>query len=240
MTMQKNTLVKLVIISVALVLFIIVSALTMTGVFDSFEAWAFRVADDVRSPGMTLFLQIVYWFGTWRIIYPVAFLLFVIPYTRRRFGCPICFAVVITFLTSGIMKIAFNRDRPYGYRGGWPYTQSFPSGHTQVSTTFYLAIAVILIVMLIKHRKRKLLPILAIPTVITCFFLSVALGLSRVYVGVHFLGDVLAGWAAAVVVTLGMLMLWEFIGTLKIWKKFPRIHAFFYETPEPENDEFPL
>ena len=43
---------------------------------------------------------------------------------------------------------------------------------------------------------------------ILCFFLSVAIGLSRVYVGVHFLTDVFAGWTfgiATVCLTLGII-----------------------------------
>lgn len=68
---------------------------------------------------------------------------------------------------------------------------SFPSGHAMSSATIYLTIAVLLA--RIADRPREKIYIFA-----AALLLSGAVGLSRVYLGVHYPTDVIAGWAAGV------------------------------------------
>ncbi len=94
-------------------------------------------------------------------------------------------------LSSG-MKLGFRRDRPF-----FPdplateSTFSFPSGHALVSLAVYGSIALVLGRRLSTRGRRALL--LGVTTA-----LAVAIGFSRLYLGVHFLSDVLAGFAAGV------------------------------------------
>jgi membrane-associated phospholipid phosphatase len=92
-------------------------------------------------------------------------------------------------LSSG-MKLGFQRERPF-----FPdplateSTFSFPSGHSLVSLAVYGSIALVLAQRLSRRGDRMLL--LGATTV-----LVLAIGFSRLYLGVHFLSDVLAGFAA--------------------------------------------
>jgi undecaprenyl-diphosphatase len=68
------------------------------------------------------------------------------------------------------------------------YTASFPSGHSMMSAVVYLTLGALL-ARVLPRRRMKLL-------VLACALGATALtGVSRVYVGVHWPTDVLAGWA---------------------------------------------
>jgi membrane-associated phospholipid phosphatase len=87
------------------------------------------------------------------------------------------------------LKNAFQRARPDYYR---PFIDaagfSFPSGHTMISTAFFGIIAYLVFITFRDQKFRN-------PVIIGCFVLSALIGFSRLYLGVHYLTDVLAGWA---------------------------------------------
>jgi undecaprenyl-diphosphatase len=68
------------------------------------------------------------------------------------------------------------------------YTASFPSGHAMMSTVVYLTLATVIARITPRHGLRVYVFAVAI-------LLSLVIGLSRVYLGVHWPTDVLAGWA---------------------------------------------
>ncbi len=103
---------------------------------------------------------------------------------------------IILFISLGInnfLKVLVHRQRPYlvdstveNLRPETSQGFSFPSGHTQIVSTTYFSLYYIL--------KKKWLLILAITV-------SVLVAISRMYIGVHYLTDVLAGLILGILIS---------------------------------------
>jgi undecaprenyl-diphosphatase len=112
---------------------------------------------------------------------------------RRRASLIFIAACVGAEALSEILKLVFRRPRPEAFFGfAEPATYSFPSGHSVMSACFYGVVAAILTTRMESHATK-----IAIWT--GAAFLAVAIGFSRVYLGVHYPSDVLAGYAAAAI-----------------------------------------
>jgi len=98
------------------------------------------------------------------------------------------------------LKYAFHRPRPMPFYGAMPHSYSFPSGHALFSFCFYGVLAGLLAVRLRTRWLRWLLWAAAA-------LLVLGVGLSRIYLGVHYPTDVLAGFLAAAVWTSTMIVL---------------------------------
>ncbi len=101
----------------------------------------------------------------------------------------ILFSVIGGILLSFALKNIFGRPRPdLVPHGSIVYSQSFPSGHAMVSTVTYLTLGFLLAGTFKEYPIR-------IYIVVISLLVAVLVGLSRVYLGVHWPTDVLAGWA---------------------------------------------
>lgn len=108
-----------------------------------------------------------------------------------------------THLVNQGMKELFERPRPEEYfrieQGGF----SFPSGHSMVSTAFYLTLAG-----LIKRRIHLPEPLMK-ASILILYILAFAPGLSRLFMGVHYPTDILLGWMNGVMLHYWYLKLYD-------------------------------
>jgi len=96
-------------------------------------------------------------------------------------------------LLNTTLKLAFKRPRPIPFFNlTAPETYSFPSGHSLASCCFFAGLAAILSGRIKQKRTRLIIWIAAV----TMFLL---IGLSRIYLGVHYTTDVIAGFSAALI-----------------------------------------
>jgi membrane-associated phospholipid phosphatase len=154
--------------------------------------WAHRHATPARDDVMTRVSQIGYLYG----VVPAAVVISIVLLAARRRGNAIFFAVAMAgagTLNTGA-KLLFRRTRPDLWPSPSPeHTYSFPSGHAMGS----MALAAALAVLAWPTRWRWWAIVLG-----GAFTLLV--GCSRIYLGVHFPSDVVAGWSASLVWVLGL------------------------------------
>lgn len=103
--------------------------------------------------------------------------------------------------------MGFDRPRPdLVMHATTVYTSSFPSAHAMVSASVYLTLGVLLARI---HHNRMLKAFIIMASV----FLTVIIGISRIYLGVHWPTDILAGWAAGVIWAIACCYLARQLGT---------------------------
>jgi membrane-associated phospholipid phosphatase len=131
---------------------------------------------------------------------------------RRDWRTPLlALAVLATgqLVRLAVMRAVRRMRPPQQFWLAQPDGFSFPSGHTTTATMGYILIAWLL---------AQLWPARRIPLFVGAAVVAAAVGLSRVYLGVHWPSDVLAGWA------LGLAWLSLAALAMPIWH-FQRVHA---------------
>ncbi len=142
-------------------------------------------------PAVTRVMVVVTWLGNAAVLIPAALLIGAVLLWRRRPGE----ALVLVTATVGaaaldaVVKILVNRPRPdfvvpLVKAGGL----SFPSGHAATSIAFYLTLGLLAAGWVRSWENRVYVLLAALATILV-------VGFSRLYLGVHYLSDVLAGWA---------------------------------------------
>ena len=113
---------------------------------------------------------------------------FLVARRRRAEAAFMLLALVGSLVLDDILKLLVQRPRPgFDWAEVWPET-SFPSGHAMDSFVVYLAIA--LVVWRVGGRRIGLV------TLVLAAVLAVSVGMSRVYLGAHWLSDVIGGYLA--------------------------------------------
>jgi undecaprenyl-diphosphatase len=149
----------------------------------------------LASPPMTAIMRGLSFAGS-TIALSVGTIFVVVRFAMRKWKREaILFA--LTMAGAGLLnitlKLAFKRPRPVPFFNlSRPETYSFPSGHSLTSAVFFGALAAILTA----RTKSKRLS-MAIWIVSVGMFLLI--GLSRIYLGVHYTTDVIAGFLAALI-----------------------------------------
>jgi undecaprenyl-diphosphatase len=109
---------------------------------------------------------------------------------KRHLAFYLMGAVASGTLVGSLLKWAFARPRPdLVPHGQVVYTSSFPSGHSMISAVAFLTLGALLASGQANFAMRGYLMSLAV-------LLTLIVGVSRVYLGVHWPTDVLAGWTA--------------------------------------------
>ena len=141
--------------------------------------WFERAMQDLTTFGGTANLTLI-------AIVAIVFLLMIRRYASALL---VVFALGGGVILSEGVKALIDRDRPpMIYRAVDTMSASFPSGHAMLSTITYLTLGALLAQVMPKRRMKAFVFTVAV-------LLAVIVGVSRVYLGVHWLTDVLAGWS---------------------------------------------
>lgn len=156
--------------------------------------WLQAVARDVSALGSITVLGIIVAVVT----------LFLLLTGRRMIAMFLLLASTSGGLATFLLKAVFNRPRPELFQhGDYVISASFPSGHAMIAALVYLTLGALMAqVMPIRKLKVYVMTVMLALTVI--------IGASRVYLGVHWPTDVLAGWFAGASWALGWWIIAEF------------------------------
>jgi undecaprenyl-diphosphatase len=140
--------------------------------------WLEEAARDITSLGSFSVLAI--------LVVTIVIYLWLVGKARTAWYLVVAVAGGITI--SSVLKVLFDRPRPDLVGVARVFTASFPSGHATLSAVVYLTLGALLAESASNGRLK-------IFYLASAALLAFIVGVSRVYLGVHYPTDVLAGWS---------------------------------------------
>ncbi len=124
---------------------------------------------------------------------------------KRRQAWILAGTVMAAQLSSEVFKAFYDRPRPSLVpHHSYVYTQSFPSGHSALAAAVFLTLATLIASVETRASTKILIYVLAVVT-------TIGVGFSRVYLGVHWPSDVLAGWSLGATWAFGAWIVLEWM-----------------------------
>ena len=199
-----------IILYICLLLFIILTIGVMTNITEVLDTNMESFIIDIRNDKLTNIMKIITNIGGAYSLSVISILLFTLI-KKKKTPIYIIINLVSVFLTSQIIKLILRRDRPSAIFLTYAHGFSYPSGHTMVSTAFFLFITY-LITNKVKKKFTKIL-------LYTCsLLLTTLIGFSRIYLGVHFLTDVIGGLLLGISYAIIFINIYISINEVKSWK----------------------
>ncbi len=175
----------------------------MTESFDhAVDYWFYGLRNTVTVP---VLIAITDWGNTVTVV-AILLVLVILPRTRKTVGLPTTAAVIVSAVLFKVLKTIFARPRPDEAlrlitQGGY----SFPSGHSMNNLVLYGMLIYLIWRLCREEKDRKAARIVTVCLVI----LILAIGLSRIFVGVHYASDVIGGWSMGLCLLMTATVVWD-------------------------------
>ncbi len=163
--------------------------------FNEYLIWiddfSYSIVSLFISDTMTTIMKFITFFADpiWCILFSVLVIIF-----WKKIRKAFLINLILVFMLNYILKLIFSRTRPIDINIITETGYSFPSGHAMISLAIYGFLAYLLWKSDYKYKKIG---------VSLLVLLIVLIGISRIYLGVHYTSDVIAGF----IVSLGYLLL---------------------------------
>ena len=179
----------------------------------------------LREEALTTIFGVITFFGNPLTMIALCVFIVILP-SRMKIGLPVALMTAIGWFAHTLLKSVVARPRPdmeYWLVNESGY--SFPSGHANASMIFWVALLILVGRVLVLQYNSFAAVLLRI-----VFFIFAALiGLSRIYLGVHYCSDVFGGWMLACIILILSFALYE-----NLWPSKWRVTYF-----NPEWDAIP-
>lgn len=178
---------KPLIFSLSIIIFVIIVSLLLNDKLSTFDSYVYSIISKLRCKPITyLFKGITYLCSTPFVL--IVTVMYMLLCKNKRIGFYVALNVILCVLLNQFMKVLFTRDRPLDIGLIVESGYSFPSGHSMVSLALYGFFIYLIYHSRLPFKKRYLdITLLSI--------LIILIGISRIYLGVHYASDVLGGFA---------------------------------------------
>lgn len=185
---------KNIILIILIFLFILITYLVKTNKIVNFDNYIYEFLNDNSNNVLTSFFRVITLFANYQAIIILCILSFIFI-KDKIVDVEICIVSIMSATMNSIFKSIFVRPRPDVLKlitqGGY----SYPSGHAMASMTFYgFLIYLIYKSDLSKNKKISFITLLSI------FILLI--GMSRIYLGVHYASDIISGYMVSVILLI--------------------------------------
>ncbi|MBR3363133.1 MAG: phosphatase PAP2 family protein, partial [Bacilli bacterium] len=175
---------KWIIFTICLFIFIVVSIYVSFGRTNSFDLFFYNLIINLKNDFFTNFFKFITLFGGEYIIFLITFsFLF---FKNKKYFLALFINMISIVLLNNFLKLIFLRERPIDLMIVNETGYSYPSGHTMIAASFYGFIIFLIWNMNMDRKYKYLLSFLLV-------FLISFIGISRIYLGVHFPSDVIGG-----------------------------------------------
>lgn len=186
MVLKKFNKTKIILIIVPIIIFIFLTISIEAGISTNFETWVYNESVEHMSPILNTIIKSITHIGDGITVMIFCSILLLYKKSREKVGIPVSIAVITSEIINLVLKQIFARQRPDILQLVNETSYSFPSGHSMINATICTMLG-ILAIKYIYDKKKKIL------CLVICILLPIVIGFTRIYLGVHFFGDVLGG-----------------------------------------------
>lgn len=187
-----RTLVLFALAIVASVGFVVIAAEMRHGALDRLDAAVELAVHRLDSRAWDAPMQAASWIGENLVLLPAlaCAIAAAIHHRRRVIALVLAIDATVVIAAYSLLKLMFSRERPRLFdKVALPTDYSFPSGHSMSAMGIYGVIAAALVALYPAARR---------PVIAAAVLLILTIGVSRVYLGVHWPSDVLGGWLGGI------------------------------------------
>lgn len=177
-----------------------------------------RVTDYItsfRTPELNKIFQFITDLGdvyAYLVATTIAALFFFFKLKNKRFIFQLLGVVILSALANIVLKRAFNRARPTLEHLVVVKSLSYPSGHAMSAMAFYGFLTYLIFQIKMANWLRAILTVIFV-------FLILSIGISRIYLGVHFPSDVAGGFIAGLIWVAFCVVLFNIIALLRMRRR---------------------
>lgn len=202
--LRKNL--KWIICLITLILFIAIIRSIYKESIMNFDNFYYEHISKLISEQMTFFVKMITNLGSAFSLVSLTILILLIS-KEKKYGILVGINLITIFVINTILKFIFARPRPLDINLIEELGYSFPSAHAMISTAFYGFIIYLIWQTKISKRRKWISSILL-------SILIVLIGITRIYLGVHYASDVFAG----MLISISYLVLFTSIASKYLYK----------------------
>lgn len=181
---------KIIILTISLILFTIITYAIFNDKINTIDQNIHSYILNLRNNNLTSILITITNISSAYALIVLSILLLLIM-KKKKLPLLISLNLIISFISNQIAKQIFTRPRPIGINLIEETGYSYPSGHAMISMAYFGFISYLIY----KYVKNKLIKTILISSI---FILIILIGFSRIYLGVHYLSDIIGGFLLSI------------------------------------------